>query len=482
MMPIFLFLLALQGSPQPGGGAVPAAAADSVSLSLPDAISRAVRTGDEARAAAAQVDVTDAQVTIARASGLPQLRIQANQSHVFESARAAAVGQIFNQPNTYTANAQLSQSLFQGGRVVAASRAASNLRSASRLDETETVAQVAVDVQRAYLQALFAGRLAEIQDSALALAGERLAQVQQFERAGRASRYDVLRAGVERANLQPAVIQARSEVELALVELRRLINAPSNQPLRLTTRLDTAEVLRWVTELRADNGIANRAAVRSAEMILSARRAGVRVARADLLPTVSITGSLGGQAFPQGGIPTRAGRIETVECPPGSDESRVCTAQNGGWFRDRSFGVSVGVPIFDGLRAKGAIDLANAQARLADLQLRQTRERVESEAAAARAELDRAQALFSVQGENATQAEEAFRLANLRYTRGLTTQLEVADAQLALTIARTNQARAVYDLYLAGAAYARALGREPHLFVIPGAPRTALPLSTNRAP
>jgi outer membrane protein len=475
MMSIFLFLLALQGTPQPGGVAVSGPAVDSVALSLPDAISRAIRTGDEARAAAVQVDVTDAQVTIARAAGLPQLRVQANQSHVYESARAAAVGQIFNQPNTYTANAQLSQVLFQGGRILSASRAASDVRSAARLDATETVAQVAVDVQRAYLQALFAGRLAEIQDSALALAGERLAQVQQFERAGRASRYDVLRANVERANLQPAVIQARSDVELALVELRRLINAPSTQPLKLTTRLDTGEVLRWVTQLKSDNTPINRAAIRSAEEILSARRAGIRVARADLLPTVSITGTFGGQAFPQSGIPTRAGRIEAVECPAGSDPGRVCTQQNGGWFRDRSFGIAIGLPIFDGLRAKGAIDLANAQARLADLQLRQTRERVESEAAAARAELDRAEALFSVQGENSAQAEEAFRLANLRYTRGLATQLEVADAQLALTVARTNQARSVFDLYLAAASYARALGREPHVFALPAGPRTALP-------
>lgn len=482
MMSIFLFLLALQGAPQPGGGASFSSASDSISLSLPDAISRATRTGDEARAASAQVDVTDAQVTIARAAGLPQLRVQANQSHVYESARAAAVGQIFNQPNTYTANAVLSQSLFQGGRIVSASRAASHLRNATRLDETEVLAQVALDVQRAYLQALFAGRLAEIQDSALSLAGERLAQVQQFEKAGRASRYDVLRAGVERANLQPAVIQARSDVELALVELRRLINAPSTQPIRLTTRLDTGVVMSWVNQLRADNGTLNRAAIRSAELVSSARRAGVRVARADLLPTVTISGTFGGQAFPQSGFPTQAGRIETITCPEGSVEGRVCTQQNGGWFRDRSFGIAIGWPIFDGLRAKGAIDLASAQARLADLQLRQTRERVESEAAASKAELDRAEALFKAQGENAAQAEEAFRLANLRYTRGLTTQLEVADAQLALTVARTNQARSVYDLYLAAASYARALGRQPHLFEIPGGPRTALPPSTTSAP
>src|SRR5687768_3914158 len=164
MMSIFSLFLALQVAPQPGGLVTPAPGADSVALSLPQAISLATRTGDEARAAAAQIEVTDAQVTIARAAGLPQLRIQANQSHVYESARAAAVGQIFNQPNTYTANAILSQSLFQGGRIIAGSRAASQLRSASRLDETEVVAQVALDVQRAYLDALFARRLAEIQD------------------------------------------------------------------------------------------------------------------------------------------------------------------------------------------------------------------------------------------------------------------------------------------------------------------------------
>ena len=481
MMSIFLFLLALQGPVAPGSVVV-SAQADSVSLSLPDAVSRALRSGDEARAAAAQIDVTDAQVTIARAAGLPQLRINANQSHVYESARAAAVGQIFNQPNTYTANATLTQALFQGGRILAGAKAASRLRNASRYDQTEVLAQLSLDVQRAYLEALFAGTLASIQDTAYALAGERLAQVQQFEKAGRASRYDVLRAQVERANLQPGVIEARSQVELALVELRRLINAPATQPIRLTTRLDTADVQHWVAELKSYNGSSSRAAVSSAELTADARHAGVSVARADLLPTVSVSGVFGGQAFPQNGFPTQGGRIVTVDCAPGSDPGRVCTSQNGGWFRDKSLAFSIGLPLFDGLRAKGAIDLASAQARLADLTLAQTRERVASEAAASRAELDRAEALFSARGQTAAEASEAFKLATLRYTRGLATQLEVADAQLALTIARTNAARAVYDLYIAAAGYARALGRPPQMFQVPGNPRTAIPTSEKSAP
>jgi outer membrane protein TolC len=451
-------------------------------LSLPQAVDRAIRIGDESRAAAAQIDVADAQVTVARAAGLPQLRVNTSQNHVIQSARASAVGQIFNQPNTYTANAVLSQTLFQGGRILAGSRAAAATRGAARFDQTEVAAQVSVDVQRAYLQALFAANYAEIQDTALALAQQRLAQTMQFEKAGRASRYDVLRAGVERANLQPTAIQAHSDVELALVDLRRLINVPPDQPLKLTSRIDTTSVLSWIAQLRADPGVANRAALRSAELVSQARHAAVSVARADLFPTIGIQGIVGAQAFPLSGFPTTRGRFEEIPCADGST-TRVCTRQNGGWFGDKSFGVTIGIPIFDGFRAKGAIDLASAQARLADLQLAQTRERVESETAAARAELDRAEALFAARGQNAAEAAEAYRLASLRQSRGLATQLEVSDAQLALTLARTNEARAVYDLYLAAAGYARAIGRPPQLFDLPATTtRTSLPPSVKRAP
>src|SRR5688572_719974 len=468
-MPVFLLILALQGAQQSNSAFPPSSpTGDTVALSLPAAVQRGLRLGDEARAAAYQVDIADAQVTVARASGLPQLRLNGSQSHVMQSARASAVGAIFNQPNTYTANATLTQTLFQGGRVLAASRAARHVRAAARFDQTETIADASLNIQRAYLDALFARNLADIQDTSLALASARLAQVQEFLRAGRASRYDVLRAGVERANIEPVAIQARSDVELALIELKRLINLPFDQPVRLTTIIDTATVVSWIESLLSDPVPVTRPAVRAAELVAEARHAGVRVAKADLLPSISFTGLVGAQAFPLNGFPRSRGRFETVPCPADSPPDRVCSAQNGGWFGDKSFGIQVGFPLFDGFRAKGAIDLANAQARLADLQLAQTRESVASETATARAELDRARAAFAARGQNAAEALVAFRLAELRQARGLATQLEVADAQLALTIARTNEARAVYDLYLAAAAYARALGRPPQTFTLSG--------------
>ncbi len=466
-MSFLLLFVLLQGPSSLASTPSSAVSRDTIPLTLPDAVARALVSGDETRAAAAQVDVADAQVTIARSAGLPQLRLNGSDTHVIQSARAQAVGSIFNQPYTYNANATLSQPLFQGGRVVAGMRAARDVKTSTRLDASEVGASTAVDVQRSYLQALFSRTLAEIQDTAFALAGQRLLLAQQLERAGRASQYDTLRAQVEQANLQPVVIQAHSNVDLALLDLKRLINVPFDQPVRLATTIDTATVLAWVSRLRADGTPPKRAAIRSAELVSEARHAGIGVARADLLPTISFNALIGAQAYPLSGFPTTRGRFVEIACPPGSAAGKVCTQQNGGFFGDKSLGFTISLPVFDGLRAKGGIDLASAQARLADLQLAQTRERVASEVASAAAELDRAQAAFAARGQTANEAEEAYRLAALRQSRGLATQLEVSDAQLALTTAKSNEARAIYDLYLAAVAYARSLGRPPALFPLP---------------
>jgi outer membrane protein TolC len=175
------------------------------------------------------------------------------------------------------------------------------------------------------------------------------------------------------------------------------------------------------------------------------------------MPTVTAFFQTGYTALPSNnGFPTVWGRTSSAFCPAGSAPTRVC--QNNGWFADRNFGVQVAWPLFDGLRAKGNIDLAQAQEKVARLQLAQAREAVAVERAQARAEFARAEAAYEAQRQNVGEADEAFRIASLRFERGLATQLEVSDAQLLLLTARTNAARATIDYYLATAELARARG------------------------
>jgi outer membrane protein TolC len=435
-----------------------AQAGDTVRLSITDAVTRALRESDEVRLASAQVDAADARVTSARAAGLPQLNFTGNYTQVEKNARATIVGQIFGQNYNYTTNLNISQPLFQGGRVWAGARAASDVRRASRFNLEETRARLSVDVQRAYLQVLLAQQLLEIQERNLKLADDRVALVQRLETGGRASRFDVLRARVERSNLEPGLIQARSDLRLADIELRRILNVPENRTIALTSELDTAQLRTTVRSIAADSSRdPARASVRSAQLTLDAREEGVRVARADFMPSISAFFRTGYTALPTTGrFPTVWGQTSNAFCAPGSEPTRVC--QNNGWYPDRSLGVQVQWSLFDGLRTKGNLDLARAEQRVARFQLEQERETVEIERAAARAEFSRAEALFEAQRQNVSEAEEAFRIATLRFERGLGTQIDVTDSQLALFTARTNAARATIDYYLAVAELARARG------------------------
>ena len=432
--------------------------ADTVRLAIGDVVAKAIRESDEARLAEWQIDQTEATFTQARAAALPTLRFSGQYTQVTKNARAAIVSSLFGQSHTYTTNFNLSQPLFQGGRLFAATRAASDLRGAARQNLVETRSRLSVDAQVLYLESVLARELVKIQESNVFLAESRLAQVQQLEKAGRASRYDLLKARVVRANLEPFLQQARSNRELADIELRQLLNLPSDAPLVLTTELDTAALRVAVRAIVADSGRSVlRPAVRAAEMTLDARREGVRVARADFLPTISAFFQTGFTALPSSsGFPTRWGNTSPTNCPIGSNPNQSC--QNNGWYPDRSFGLQVQWFLFDGLRAKGSVDLASANERIARTQLDLQRETVAAEVERANAEFVRAEATFEAQGQNAAEADETYRIAELRFERGLGTQIEVTDAQLALTIARVNAARANIDYYLAAAELARARG------------------------
>ena len=452
---------------------------DTLRLSLPEAVTLALRDADEVKRANADVAITNAQVTTSRASGLPQLRLTGTYNHVFANARARAVNQVFNQPNTYNVNANLSQTLFQGGREFASWRAARRAREAARLTAGETRAEVAVGVLRAYLEASLADRVEHIRGENLILASQRVEQSERLFTAGRVARYDVLRSRVERANLEPLVIQARNDREIALLELRRLLNLAPEAPIRLTTTIDSTSVP-LILAAASHDGFdgSDRAAVRAAELTVRARRDAISVARADWLPTISVFFQSGVQAFPPSGFPPGRGvpaHCDKVTSTSG-DTTTVCTPQNGGWFGDRSMGVNFSWPLFDGLRAKGAIDLAQAQLEVAEIALAQEREAVSLEVARARAELTRSRAVFAARRQNVSEAGEAFRLASLRYSRGIGTSLEVSDSQLQMLISQTDEARSAVEVYLAAAELARALGRP---IPLPGGSVISIQTTTN---
>jgi len=451
---------------------------DTVRLELTDAIARAVGQSEEVRLARSQVDLADAQVTAARSAALPQIDGNVSYTRTFDSPfntggftlpdsltfepdttvslaervrylerRAPGAGLSglstlfgnlpFGQANSYVVSGSVSQPVYSGGRVGAGLAIAREYLDASRLGLGESLADIELQVQNAYFRALLAAELEGISRAAVAQAESFLKQERLRLEAGEASDLDAMRAEVELENLRPQLVQAQNAASLALLNLKRLVDIPLQQPVVLTTAL-TAPASDELAdrEVDAQMMLAQRGSVQVAERQVEIRRQQVRVARGALLPSVSLSMNYGRQIFP-------------------SDAFRLSGQE---WRTDWNASVNVSVPIFSGFRRQAEIDQARITLDQERLRLGQLRESVQLELEQARGERQRAAATIAARQRTVAQAQRVHDLTVLRYEQGLATQLEVSDARLALLQARTNLAQAISDFRIADATLTRSLG------------------------
>jgi outer membrane protein TolC len=133
-----------------------------------------------------------------------------------------------------------------------------------------------------------------------------------------------------------------------------------------------------------------------------------------------------------------------------------------GWG-SRLDGLSGGVQaqwnIFDGRATAGRVAQAKSLLLQTRLSLDEATLAVEVEVRRAYSSLQEAWELVQSTGKVVSQAEEALRLANVRYNAGTATQLDVLTSQVALTEARLNQLLSYYGYNVALATMRQAVGQ-----------------------
>jgi outer membrane protein TolC len=120
--------------------------------------------------------------------------------------------------------------------------------------------------------------------------------------------------------------------------------------------------------------------------------------------------------------------------------------------------VSLEVPIFSGISSYAGYKAARYDRLAAGSEARSMRQA--AELALVQAWNSAGEAFEQVSATEATlaQAEEAAGIATVSYEAGMITRLEMDQSFLALTLARSNNARALYSLRTAEARLARAMG------------------------
>lgn len=338
----------------------------------------------------------------------------------------------FGRPNTYRVNLAFSQNVYTGGRLTAQRAQARLGRASAGISLGTTRAQLSLDVAEAFFEAALSDRLVTIAEATLAQAERTADQVAQQRQAGRVAEFDLLRAQVTRDSQRPEVIRRRNARDIAYLRLKQLLDLPLDTPLQLTADLENAvlpppagRLAGALAAAESGSDSRERIALVQAGNDVQQREAAVQVARAQRLPTVSVTSSYGGVAYPS-----------TV---PAFGDFRA------NW----TVGAVAQVPVLTGGRLKAEemaarADLAETQARL---QL--ARELTTLDEASARLELTNARSAWEATAGTVQQAARAYEIAELRYSEGVSTQLELTDARLLLQQAQSNRAQAARDVQIA---------------------------------
>jgi len=173
--------------------------------------------------------------------------------------------------------------------------------------------------------------------------------------------------------------------------------------------------------------------IRQAEQDLVAANAQIGVAKAQLFPTITLTGDFGGESKSLAGLFTVPGRI---------------------W----ALGAGISAPIFEGGRLAALVDVQQARQRQALAAYQRAIQTGFREVQDALTNVQRYAALEGDAQSSVNSAREALRLANLRYEAGYTGFLDVLDSQRSLNVAELALIRSRQNLLSASVDLMKALG------------------------
>lgn len=455
---LLLLVLPLASTPLQAQGTT--ATGSPSALSLADALQLAEQRNAGVRAAAAGADRARGQLRQANSQLLPQINGAANYQRAIQNQFQAIseqfapdsgsgggddgianspLAQIFAAPNTFIFTLSATQNLWTAGRLTAQRAGAEAGLSAADIALSSAKAQALLDVAQAYYDAVAAERFAEIADSTLALTERTLAQVRLAREVGTASEFDLLRAQVTRDNQRPAAIQARGARQAAQLRLKQLLRLPLAQPLTLTTPIRdegaamdaplAPVTIAGARSLAPDTSATARATVRQAAAQLDAAEKALTAARLARLPALQLSSTYQRFAYPPDGT-----------FLPGDFNL---------YFPNWTVTLGLSFPVFNGGLTSGQKMVAQANVAEARARLEQTRDGAELDALLAINAYEQAAAAYQAAVGTDAQAARAYAIAEVRFSEGISTPVELTESRVQLEQARLQRVTTARDLEVA---------------------------------
>lgn len=407
--------------------AAPEAAA--MDIDLKGAVTTAIQNNRDITIAELKRREAEADVSAAAAKKNPSVSYSWQRNQYPTQVVTTALG-TQSSNHGYSQGINVSWPIWTFGKVEGAIDAARYQKNIADLDVYKTEADTKLAAVQAYYQYLEAVKLAEVQAQSVTDYASHLNNVQQQFDAGIVAKLDVLSSNVSLANAKQKSIAADNTRDVAEANLNNIMRVPMNTTLNpldknfpepefditMEQAILMAQKYRWEL-VEADYGV-------------KAAQASLRSAKAGYLPTVSVGGGYSWK------------------------EASVTAVDKDDWAVQGGLSWS----LWDGGATQASVKKADAAVKTAQETLLQAREKIELEVRQDYLNVLSYKEQIRAAEASVAQAEEAYKIATVRYSSGVGINLDVLDAELALNTARTNYITALYNYNIGLATLEHAMG------------------------
>lgn len=362
----------------------------------------------------------------------------------------------------YSVRIQATQVIFAGGRIISQIRAADFTRDSSYYAFRNAIDQVVSTTRQQFYQVLLNRDLIEVQEESVKLLKSQLQDQQNRFEAGTVPRFNVLQAQVALSNQYPNLIAAQNNYRISQLQLAKTLGLDFD-PIR-----GDGAPLEAIGELRyeprhipvaqaIEMAKGRRPFLKQQKAIVLSNAEQVRVARAGFFPQINATG--GSEV-----------RSSAFSDNPRDVSSGYILGATGTWA------------IWDWGATYGAMKQARAVLEESKITLDDAGRQVELEVQQQDSNLKQSNDLIRATEQSVGQADEALRLASARLSAGAGTQLEVLDARVQLTLARSNRLQALFTYNVAVAEFDRVTATEVTYSNELDEPQTRRKLKTDALP
>ncbi|WP_417860190.1 TolC family protein [Winogradskyella sediminis] len=353
--------------------------------------------------------------------------------------------------------------IFNGFRLLNAAKQNRLNKKASDLEIEAAQQDLILNITLAYLQVLNAKDVLELAKSRLETTKQQLKIQQDFydNESGNPADYADILGQV--ASDETSVLVAESSLNNAKISLQQLMNL--KEDIHLATDGLLLEFNKYEVSANTvfEDAIRNLATFKAKELRIEAAKKGVRVAKSQFTPEISLFGGLNTNYSSAAELFTATGSsfVETGDFVTVDDEDLPIMTEQTNYVSEgidytdqldnnlnTVVGVQVNVPLFNGFRAKNNVALEKIKVEESIIELERTHVDIKNAIAQVYFDMEAAYERHKSLEKQVEAYEESYRINDIRFKNGVSNFLNYITSKNNLDNAKVNLANAKYDYLL----------------------------------